>query len=113
MTGNPNRTPETNAKTPQEISLLLGIVLTVLVIVHLTIAVAIPLLFVFDIRAMPPNVVERVFNIWLCHPLIIALCLKATERGHSKYRKSLVGDIAISILQIASVFVLYGFVDHL
>jgi hypothetical protein len=98
-------TPE---KASQRTLPFLGWILAVLVVVHFTIAVAIPVIFVLEVRGIAPDVVERVFSIWLAHPVIITLCLTLARRSAAAYRPLLIVDIAISVVQVASVFVLYS-----
>jgi hypothetical protein len=114
MTESPNSLPETNERAAGPKGFSLGKVLAVLVLVHLVIALAMPLLFVADFRGLPRNFVgacESVWSIWRCQPVLIALCLFLAKGSPSRYRTLLFIDIAILVFQVASVFFLYACVE--
>jgi hypothetical protein len=90
---------------------LLAIVLTVLVAVHFAIAVAFPLLFVLAPPRMPHRILEvggDVWNVWRCQPILIAFCLFLARRSPPEYRWFVIIDVAISVLQPASIYFLYS-----
>jgi len=94
----------TSEKPPKDSSLLVAFIL-ILVTVHFSFTLAVPFAFIYEVK---PLLSENAFNIWLCQPLFIAIFLMVVKSTSNVCRMLVYIDVGLSVLQKASIFLLYA-----
>jgi hypothetical protein len=97
-------------KLPKDSSLLIGFILA-LVIVHFLFVLASPFVFIYEVKPLYPLGYGSAF--WLCQPVLIAICLMVVKSTSQVCRTLVYIDVGRSVLQKASVLLLYAFVDKI
>lgn len=100
----------TSEKPPKDSSLLVVFVFT-LVIVHFLFTLAFPFVFIYEVKPLQPLFYG--FNIWLCQPVFIAICLMVVKSTSQVCRTLVYIDVGLSVLQQAIVFLLYAIADKI
>ncbi len=101
----------TSEKPPKESSPLVAFIST-LVIVHFLFTLAFPFAFIYEVKPIL-SVFENAWDIWLCQPLFIAICLIVVKSTSQVCRMLVYIDVALSVLQQASIFLLYAIADKI
>ncbi len=99
----------TSEKPLKDSSPLVAFILA-LVVVHFLFTLAFPLAFIYEVK---PLLSENAFNIWLCQPIFIAVCLVAVKSTSRVCRMLVYVDVGLSVLQKASIFLLYAIADRI
>ena len=100
----------TSEKLPKDSSLLIAFIST-LVIVHFLFTLAFPFVFIYEVKLLQPLLYG--FNIWLCQPVFIAICLIVVKSASQVCRTLVYIDVGLSVLQQAIVFLLYAIADKI
>ena len=82
-----------------------------LVIVHFLFTLAFPFVFIYEVKPLQPLFYG--FNIWLCQPVFIAICLMVVKSTSQVCRRLVYIDVGLSVLQQAIVFLLYAIADKI
>lgn len=107
-----SQSPNTAEKPPEKLSLLTAFIF-VLVAVHFLAAIAFPVAFIYEWKFLLSETGEIAFNVWLCQPVLIAVCLMISKRESVFRRTLLYIDIGLSVMQKASIFLLYALVGSI
>jgi hypothetical protein len=102
----------TSEKPPKESSALVAFI-SILVIVHFLFTLAIPFAFIYEVKPLQPLLSENAFNIWLCQPVFLAICLMVVKSTSRVCRMLVYVDVGLSILQKASIFLLYAIANKI
>jgi hypothetical protein len=92
---------------------LLAVSISILVTGHFLFTLALPFAFIYEVRLLKPLLSDNVFDIWLCQPLLIAIYLVVVKNTSQACRKLVYVDVSLSVLQQASVFLLYAIADKI
>ena len=103
--------PNTSQKPSKQFSLLAAFILA-LVIVHFLFTLALPLAFICEVKPFL-SFSESAYHVWLCQPVFIALCLAALKSTSQVCRLLLYIDVGLSVLQPASIFLLYAIANKI
>jgi hypothetical protein len=99
----------TSKERPKEVARLLAFML-VLVILHFLYAFVVPVVFIYGQK---PLLSEYVFDIWICQPILLGICLLVTRSASRVCGILVYIDVGVSVLQKANILVLYAFVDKI
>ena len=105
MSASPNNAKWRSEEPPSFVAVVL-----VLVVVHFLFMLAVPIAFVYEVKLF---LFRDGFYIWLCQPLFVAAFLTAINRRCKTCGILVYIDVSTSILQIASVFLLYALADKI
>jgi hypothetical protein len=97
---------------PSKKSASLVAIILVLVTAHFLFILASSFAFIYDAKSLLSSF-EDAWNIWLCQPLLIALCLMVVKSTSQVCRILVYIDVGLSVLQQASVFLLYAIADKI
>jgi len=97
-------------KPPKDSSPLIAFIFA-LVIVHFLFALAFPFVFIYEVKPLQPLLYG--FNIWLCQPVFIAICLMVVKSTSQVCRTLVYIDVGLSVLQQAIVCLLYAIADKI
>jgi hypothetical protein len=81
--------------------------------VHFLFTLAFPFAFIYEARLFKPLLSDNAFNIWLCQPIFIAICLIVVKSTSQVCRMLLYVDVGLSVLQQASVVLLAAVADKI
>jgi hypothetical protein len=103
--------PPIAAEKPPKDPFLLVMFFLVLVIVHgLFTIIALPMACIYDIKFLQS---ENAFYLWLSQPILVAVCMLVVGSTSQICKTLLNVDVCLSVLQIASVFLLATFADKI
>jgi len=99
----------TSEKPPKD-SFPLVAFIVILVIGHFLFTLAVPCVFIYEVK---PPFIENAFDIWLCQPIFIAIFLMVVRSTSQACRRLVYIDVGLSVLQKASIFLLYAIADKI
>jgi hypothetical protein len=103
--------PDNSEKPAKDFSLLAGFILA-LVVVHFLFILAFLFVFLYEVKPLL-SLSEKAWDFWLCQPIFIAICVIVARNTSRVFRTLVFIDLSLSVLQQASVFLLYAIADKI